>query len=396
MAGPTISRGEEDLQMFFDNDAPFDINIPFHRRQFEQFSCDIPSSADIIADPNDGRIPFMIDPAIVQGVGGGDMFPTPDRVNPDVFLRRKMFHSLFVPLPNGDVVDIWGFEDPDGVEKPFPSELIRVREGQIIHTESTNRRGTHTIHHHGIGPTAFNDGVGHLTFEVDGGGYTYQWQPALAGTFFYHCHKNTVLHFQMGMFGFLIVDPPTGPGTLYTGGPEYDVEAMWAVGEIDTRWHNEVAQDVNAGIKCDFFQGQKPNPQMNRYEPENFFITGVPADQSNPLITDPRVAITATQGQKILIRILCAGYTTQFFTIDLDTTVVGIDGRNLGRFPREQYSRPFVRPAGTEFELTTARRNTLLIDTANVIPGVYNVHVDFKQWISGEVLGVADTTITIT
>ncbi len=71
MAGPTISRGEEDLQMFFDNDAPFDINIPFHRRQFEQFSCDIPSSADIIADPNDGRIPFMIDPAIVQGVGGG-------------------------------------------------------------------------------------------------------------------------------------------------------------------------------------------------------------------------------------------------------------------------------------------------------------------------------------
>lgn len=398
MAIPIVSRGEEEIQVFFDNDAPLDLeNNDFHKREFEQFSCDVLSTDDMIENPTEGRIPFMFVPELLDGVSAGDMFPTPDRLEPDLLLKRKMFHGKRVPMPNGDVLDIWGFEDPDGEEKePFPSELIRVREGQLIHTENTNSQGTHTIHHHGIEPTGFNDGVGHLYFEVSSSGYTYQWQPKEAGTYIYHCHKNTVLHFQMGMYGMVIVDPPEGRGRLHAGGPEYDVETLWVVTELDTRWHEEIAGDFNAGLKCDFFQGQKDNPELNRYEPENFLITGVPADQSNPLITDSRVAITATKGQKILIRILCAGYTTQNFTLSLPVTVVGIDGRSLGRSPFQQYSRPFIRQAGETFELTAGRRNTVWIDTAHIDRGTYDVQIDFNQWISGETLGVARTTITIT
>ena len=394
MATPIIPR-DRNAEAGRWHEEEFDWNNPDHHRRFQQFGCDIPEVEGMLKDPNDGRIPDMIDPAIVQGVPPNDPFPTPDRVEPDVFLERIMFHDGIMVVPHGPPVEMWGFEDPDGPEKPVPSELIRFREGQIVHSHLETRHGTHTIHHHGIEPTAFNDGVGHLSFEVSGGGYTYQWQPTLAGTFWYHCHKNTALHVQMGMVGFLIVDPPEGPGRLFTGGPEYDVEAMWAVTEIDTRWHNIVAQNPSAGIECDFFSGSD-NPEFNRYEPENFIISGVPADQNNPLITDSRVAITATKGEKILIRILCGGYTTQYYTFDLPITVVGIDGRNLGRQPFEKYSQPFTRQAGETFDLTTARRNTLLIDTADIDIGTYGVLIEYKDWITKETLGVAETTITIT
>ena len=98
-------------------------------------------------------------------------------------------------------------------------------------------KGPHTIHHHGINPTTFNDGVGHVSFEATE--YTYQWQPHNPGTNFYHCHVNTVLHFEMGMFGLLIVDPPEGPGFL-ANGERYQVERSWVADDIDPRWHDEI------------------------------------------------------------------------------------------------------------------------------------------------------------
>jgi hypothetical protein len=55
-------------------------------------------------------------------------------------------------------------------------------------------------------PTPMNDGVGHCSMEI--GGYTYQWQPNFMGFYFLHCHRNTMQHFEYGLYSALIFEAP--------------------------------------------------------------------------------------------------------------------------------------------------------------------------------------------
>jgi FtsP/CotA-like multicopper oxidase with cupredoxin domain len=302
---------------------------------------------------------------------------TPDPVVPDVSFVRDMDVSFDLMLADGSHVTMWVFTDPV-VGAAFPSPPIRVREGQIVHTTLHASKGSHTIHHHAIEPTPFNDGVGHTSFEVTGS-YTYQWFASQAGTYFYHCHKNTVLHFEMGMYGLLIVDPPQGPGFVRRANAviPYDVEAFWVADEIDPFWHSF---NHNAGLQC-------PNGQdsgLNYFNPTAFLISGAPS--AGTTITDPRVAINARVGQTILLRVGSAGYTVQRYTINgLDAEVIEIDGRPLGQSPHSPYSRPFTIPAGTSFELTSAQRWTLLIKPT--VAGNFPATIQFSDWIKGNIRG---------
>ena len=316
------------------------------------------------------------------GMGGGGCFTYPGapatigKVTPDITFNRGVYMGGSMRMDDGRSVTVWGFTNGSSggmmMGGTFPSPAIRVREGQIVHTVFNNSgmMWLHTIHHHGIEPSDMNDGVGHTSFDVSGT-YTYQWKASHAGTYFYHCHTNTVLHAEMGMYGVLIVDPADGSKSAFTGGPFYDVEAIWAADEFDSSWHNK---SWDAGT-CGGDVG------LNNLRADYFIISGV--DGANSALTDPRVAVTMALGQTLLVRYITAGYYPQRINLGtLEANIVASDGRAL---PTPVLS--------SGFSTTAAERYDLIITPTT--SGVYPVVIEFLDWVTGAVRGTATTQITV-
>lgn len=322
---------------------------------------------------------------------------TPYRVIPDVTFEREVVMDIKNEyLINGEAhsVYLYGFTDPaNGGEKSFPSPVIRVRQGQTVHTHLVASH-IHTIHHHGIEPSTHNDGVGHYSFDVQGA-YSYQWYASQSGTYFYHCHVNTVLHAEMGMYGALIIDPPSGPGTVEGDGIGnfllYDVEAIWAVDELDSHWRK---QGEHAAL-CGGDAG------LNKLEPDIFVINGIAND--NTVIqkggvsvtvkadTAPGVAVNARVGDRILIRYIQAGYFPQKIRFPSGlgkVKVIAEDGRPLAQaeiLPVENgFSVDLMTPA--------ERKEFYLVPKTQ---GVYRVSMEIQHWITREVVGSVSTLITV-
>jgi hypothetical protein len=127
-------------------------------------------------------------------------------------------HTLDLDLLNGLDIVTWDnrplplhfmtIRDVDfGAGGTYPGPTIRVPRGVVFHCDTSGKGPPpHTIHWHGIEPSPMNDGVGHCSMEI--GKYVYQLQPNFIGSYFYHCHRNTVQHFEFGLYGFLVVEPP--------------------------------------------------------------------------------------------------------------------------------------------------------------------------------------------
>ncbi len=333
---------------------------------------------------------------------------TPGRVKPDKRFEMKVYGRK-KRMPDGEDIEFWGFEDRENranKEPILPSSPMRVTEGDIVHVEIKPAKRQHTLHLHGIESDTHNDGVGHTSFEVTGS-YTYQFSAGApfralgderpktrgAGTYLYHCHVNTTLHFQMGMYGSLIVDPIEGPGTAFHNGPTYDIaaERVWAVGEVDPTW-----RDLGhaAGMKGG-------DAGLNQFNPVYFHING----QFQPMRrgkTNPRRVISnksvATEGkvggEPILIRYAHASYTRHsiwFEGIDsgkLRVEVIASDGR-----PFDGLAPNFAQP----FELTepleaaAAERYDFLVTPLK--KGSSKATIVSYDWITGKELGVVKTTI---
>ncbi|MGD8408161.1 MAG: multicopper oxidase domain-containing protein, partial [Thiohalophilus sp.] len=300
--------------------------------------------------------------------------------NPDVVYDLGIDMQIPVTMDDGNTVNMWGFVDDGGNmmggmggmgSGGFPSPAMRVTQGQIVHTRlNVGMMMYHTVHHHGIEPEYRSDGVGHITWDVNGT-YTYQWRPMHAGTYFYHCHTNTVLHAEMGMYGALIVDPPEGPGTAFENGPTYDLEAIWAVDEIDSSWRG---LDWAAGT-CGGDVG------LNDLNPDYFVITGVDGAQS--ALTHPGVAVNMNVGQRLLVRYINAGYMPQHVDFDgLNVQVIASDGR------------PLPNPINvSQLDTVSAERYDCIIQPSQ--SGTYTIEFDIRHWITGDVLGTARTRINV-
>jgi FtsP/CotA-like multicopper oxidase with cupredoxin domain len=311
-------------------------------------------------------------------------------------------------------------------QRVFPSSTVRTVARDVCHAFVTFSSNSHTIHWHGIEPTTMNDGVGHTSFESTNQ-FPYQFATNSPGTFFYHCHKNAPLHVEMGMYGFLIVDPPAPPGDVLVppysfGGPgwvaanldafpqfqgpnyvpssqlaRYDAEALWAVDEFDSTWHLLNHQAFMQ--QCDVVAPMAPETFLrgilNDFRPDVFLITGLNSVPTTPIgqrpeqgapILAPPVVVQVPAGQNGLIRILNAGYTTQEYVLGVDALVISADGRPFGADrwnPRRKYSKPFFVRAGTPFRVTAARRFEVLVRAPNTPGATFPAEVRFYDWMRG-------------
>ncbi|MBI2906890.1 MAG: carboxypeptidase regulatory-like domain-containing protein [Chloroflexi bacterium] len=249
-----------------------------------------PPTPDLLAPTN-------VCPEVMAAAGLQKTPSTPHTV------MRDLLHGADIPTWDGAKrLKFFLFRDGDNPatgDGNFPGATIRVPRGVIFHGETKGHGPPpHTIHWHGIEPTPCNDGVGHCSMEI--GDYTYQWQPNFIGFYFCHCHRNTVQHFEYGLYQALLIDPadayfatlvdPTIPigagrdrkrriaanlrGTSlvvlqdnfnpldtpdpWTGDPRlkfptdphaftvpFDVEALWVVDDRDSRW-SDLAPNAKA------------------------------------------------------------------------------------------------------------------------------------------------------
>ncbi len=366
-------------------------------------------------------------PAFVAATVPGATNAVPNTVEVGLMHGRRITmwdgkQVMFFLIDNGDV--------PATAAGTFPGPTLRVPRGVVFHADT---RGAgpppHTIHWHGIEPTPMNDGVGHCSMEI--GQYTYQFQPNFIGSYFYHCHRNTVQHFEFGLYGFLIIEPPDAyaqqnpalpnyaggyprrtaanlakfpqfpgfvAGALTSGDPHamtvpYDTEALWVIDDRDSTWSDNMsnardtmpAHGTQPGINDVFTKGD-----LHDFNADYFFVTGVPFPapvgstiscapnvvvpaELNSGVVGMQVSINSQVNKTILVRCLCASYVSLRVSFPVDITIIAWDGRALGVPPFGNYSEPYVVKAGTQIALSTARRFDALIRSATPVNSFANV-----------------------
>jgi FtsP/CotA-like multicopper oxidase with cupredoxin domain len=92
-----------------------------------------------------------------------------------------------------------------------PGPTLRATEGDRIRIKLVNASShSHTIHFHGIHPSAM-DGVPGFGEAPPGGSFVYDFIAEPFGTHLYHCHSLPLReHIHRGLYGAFIVDPKKG------------------------------------------------------------------------------------------------------------------------------------------------------------------------------------------
>jgi FtsP/CotA-like multicopper oxidase with cupredoxin domain len=340
------------------------------------------------------------------------------RQNPKHAMDFKFFNDRMT-FGDGGQFEMWTFESETS-GRAFPAPLVRVTEGEIFHGTIHPGKRVHTIHWHGIEPDPRNDGVGHTSFEVTGH-YTYQWKPEIgipgspnegaAGTYFYHCHVNTTLHVQMGMFGPLIIDPVVhkdfpvtrGARRAFVDGPEYDIdtEVLLTTYEVDPRWHT---MNHAAGLSGE-------DAGLDRFEPTHLYLLGGelakgPQRPGPWELSSIRANAAGSSRKPTLVRLLNGSY----FPVDMKFTdaagapvamaeLISHDGRPYRDTSDPQGSSP---PIGeTDTPLRTSLLNFGAAERFDVLlrpprPGKYRLTVNLLDWITGAVLATRVIPVTAT
>jgi FtsP/CotA-like multicopper oxidase with cupredoxin domain len=287
-----------------------------------------------------------------------------------------------------------------------PAPVIKLNQGQELYLTLSNVGmvirpdlfDTHSVHWHGFPNAApIFDGVPESAPTPNmGGSFTYYYTAAVPGTFFYHCHVEAAEHMQMGMIGNLWVYPTqnelpdftdlngfehrTGNTYAYNdddGSTYYDVEYPIQLTGFDSAFH-DASETVQPLPFADMFDDYA---MINGRGYPDTINTALPADPDN--VTEPDVIanvndffaqpdhtlITATRGEKILLRVSNVS-TTHLYTI---ATTLGVPMKVVGR------GAALLRgPTGLDTSYAVNVLNVaggqafdVIIDTATVPAGTY-------------------------
>jgi FtsP/CotA-like multicopper oxidase with cupredoxin domain len=252
----------------------------------------------------------------------------------------------------------------------------------------------HTVHFHGYPQAApVFDGMPEGSFGVNmGSSITYYYKLNDPGTYMYHCHQEATEHMQMGMLGNLYVKPAQD-GTaiggfnkfVYNdtdGSTGYDVAYPLQLSSMDPVFH-----DASLSINPLPFKNMKDTYTMinGRGYPDTVNTAALPAppekaDFGNTETSQPiHSLITATQGQRVLLRLSNLS-VTQYFTV----TAQGLPMKVVG-----QGARQLRGPDGknlhydtTSVTLGGGESAEVLIDTSQVAPGTYFLYTTNLNYLS--------------
>lgn len=207
-------------------------------------------------------------------------------------------HRVRTEVSPGVTVEQWAYSRP-GEAPSVPGPELRVQQGDLVRITLVNTHDQpHTIHSHGITSLAQDmDGVPHTSFAIlPGRSYTYEFVATEAGTHAYHCHQQTNVHLDMGMYGALIVEPAPG---------------------VTVPWKAE-----HTLILDEWASRQDPASLKHDLAPDLFLVNG----RTFPLIPD----VTVPAGQLDLLRVIHMGAQPHSLHLHgLTFLVIAKDGHDL-------------------------------------------------------------------
>jgi FtsP/CotA-like multicopper oxidase with cupredoxin domain len=235
----------------------------------------------------------------------------------------------------------------------FPAPTIRLREGDEFYLNLTNvgmsvrpdLSDPHSVHFHGFPQAApVFDGTPENSIAVNmGSSLTYYYKIVEPGTYMYHCHVEATEHMQMGMLGNLYVEPRQngtplgicGGGAACTkfvyndgdGTTGYDVEKEIQIGSLDPDFHD--ARETVQPLPFATMQDRYPMLNGRGYpDTVNTGIISTPTDRGDKPSQPVNSLVTATDGQRVLLRISNLN-VTRFYTLasTIPMEVVGHSAR---------------------------------------------------------------------
>jgi FtsP/CotA-like multicopper oxidase with cupredoxin domain len=331
-------------------------------------------------------------------------------------------------MADGKVMYGFGFADVTGVlpadaintgllAANFAAPTIELKEGDKFYLTLTNVGmvirpdlfDPHTVHFHGFPNQApVFDGMPEGSFGVNmGSSVTYFYNVTEPGTFMYHCHMEATEHMQMGMLGNLWVLPKqnnlpdgtnlngfihhTGYKYAYNdgdGSTYYDVEYPLQLAGFDPAFHDEhiAVQPLPFALMTDKYGMLNGRGYPQTTDPNVLYNTAAagpePVDDVNRPSQQVHSLITATQGQKILLRVSSLS-TVDFFTL---TTTLGVPMKVVGRGSR-LLRGPDGKNTGyltSSVTLGGGQAMDVIIDTTDVQPGTYVLYTTNLQFLSND------------